>query len=79
MRIGMTASALLTFGIGRLLGRRLMDHLSGSWVHRISRTLAEKGSDRRDVPDASRCAVFHPQCRRWSFAHPDEGLFLVRC
>ena len=41
--IGMTASALLTFGIGRLLGRRLMDHLSGSWVHRISRTLAKKG------------------------------------
>jgi phosphatidylserine/phosphatidylglycerophosphate/cardiolipin synthase-like enzyme/uncharacterized membrane protein YdjX (TVP38/TMEM64 family) len=40
---GMTASALLTFGIGRLLGRRLMDHLSGSWVHRISRTLAKKG------------------------------------
>jgi phospholipase D1/2 len=41
--IGMTASALLTFGIGRILGRRLMDHLSGSWVHRISRTLAKKG------------------------------------
>jgi phospholipase D1/2 len=41
--IGMTASALLTFGIGRLLGRRLMDHLSGSWVERISRTLAKKG------------------------------------
>jgi uncharacterized membrane protein YdjX (TVP38/TMEM64 family) len=41
--IGMTASALLTFGIGRVLGRRLMDHLSGSWVHRISRTLAKKG------------------------------------
>jgi phosphatidylserine/phosphatidylglycerophosphate/cardiolipin synthase-like enzyme/uncharacterized membrane protein YdjX (TVP38/TMEM64 family) len=41
--IGMTASALLTFGIGRLLGRRLIDHLSGSWVHRISRTLARKG------------------------------------
>ena len=40
---GMTASALLTFGIGRLLGRRLMDHLSGSWVHRTSRTLAAKG------------------------------------
>jgi phospholipase D1/2 len=41
--LGMTASALLTFGIGRLLGRRLIDHLSGSWVHRISRTLAAKG------------------------------------
>lgn len=41
--IGMTASALLTFGIGRLLGRRLIDHLSGSWVHRISHTLARKG------------------------------------
>ncbi|HET8722273.1 MAG TPA: VTT domain-containing protein, partial [Nitrospira sp.] len=41
--IGMTASALLTFGIGRVLGRRLIDHLSGSWVHRVSRTLAKKG------------------------------------
>src|SRR4030095_11276132 len=41
--IGTTARALLTFGIGRLLGRRLMDHLSGSWVHRVSRTLAKKG------------------------------------
>jgi uncharacterized membrane protein YdjX (TVP38/TMEM64 family) len=41
--LGMTASALLTFGVGRLLGRRLMDHLSGSWVHRISRALASKG------------------------------------
>ena len=41
--IGMTASALLTFGVGRLLGRRLMDHLSGSWVHRTSRMLAAKG------------------------------------
>ena len=41
--IGMTASAMVTFGIGHLLGRRLMDHLSGSWVHRISRSLAKKG------------------------------------
>jgi phospholipase D1/2 len=41
--VGMTASALLTFAIGRLLGRRLMNHLSGSWVHRTSRTLAAKG------------------------------------
>jgi phospholipase D1/2 len=41
--IGMTASALMTFGIGRLVGRRLVDYLSGSRVHRISRTLATKG------------------------------------
>lgn len=41
--VGMTASALLTFGIGRLLGRRLIDHLSGTWVHRTSRSLANKG------------------------------------
>jgi uncharacterized membrane protein YdjX (TVP38/TMEM64 family) len=41
--IGMTASAMVTFGIGHLLGRRLMDHLSGSWVHRISKSLAKKG------------------------------------
>jgi phosphatidylserine/phosphatidylglycerophosphate/cardiolipin synthase-like enzyme/uncharacterized membrane protein YdjX (TVP38/TMEM64 family) len=41
--IGMTASALLTFGIGRVLGRRLLDYLPGSRVHRISRTLAAKG------------------------------------
>ena len=41
--IGMTLSALLTFGIGRLLGRRLMDHLSGSRVYRVSRALAAKG------------------------------------
>jgi uncharacterized membrane protein YdjX (TVP38/TMEM64 family) len=41
--IGMTLSALLTFGIGRLLGRKLMDHLSGSRVYRVSRALAAKG------------------------------------
>jgi uncharacterized membrane protein YdjX (TVP38/TMEM64 family) len=40
---GMTASAMLTFWLGRLLGRRLMDYLSGSRVHRISRALAAKG------------------------------------
>jgi phospholipase D1/2 len=41
--IGMTLSALLTFGIGRVLGRKLMDHLSGSRVYRVSRALAAKG------------------------------------
>lgn len=41
--IGMTLSALVTFGIGRLLGRTLMDHLSGSRVYRVSRALAAKG------------------------------------
>jgi phospholipase D1/2 len=41
--IGMTLSALLTFLIGRLLGRKLMDHLSGSRVYRVSRAFAAKG------------------------------------
>ena len=41
--IGMTASAMLTFWIGRLLGRRVVDYLPGSRVHRISRALAAKG------------------------------------
>src|SRR5262249_53875190 len=41
--VGMTLSAMLTFGIGRLLGRRLMDHLSGSRVYRVSRALASRG------------------------------------
>ncbi|HEX8751437.1 MAG TPA: VTT domain-containing protein [Nitrospira sp.] len=41
--IGMTLSALLTFVLGRLLGRKLMDHLSGSRVYRVSRAFAAKG------------------------------------
>jgi phospholipase D1/2 len=41
--IGMTMSAMLTFWIGRLLGRRLMDRLSGSRVHGASRAVASKG------------------------------------
>ncbi|HEU4684519.1 MAG TPA: VTT domain-containing protein [Nitrospira sp.] len=41
--IGMTSSAMLTFGVGRLLGRRLMDRLSGSRVYRVSRVLASRG------------------------------------
>jgi uncharacterized membrane protein YdjX (TVP38/TMEM64 family) len=41
--IGMTSSALLTFGVGRLLGRKLIDHLSGSRLYRVSRGLAAKG------------------------------------
>jgi phospholipase D1/2 len=40
---GMTLSALMTFWIGRLLGRRLMDRLSGSRVHHVSLALASKG------------------------------------
>lgn len=40
---GMTLSAVVTFGIGRLLGRTLMDHLSGSRLYRVSRALAAKG------------------------------------
>jgi phospholipase D1/2 len=41
--IGMTVSAMVTFGIGRLLGRRLIDRLSGSRLHHISQTLGSKG------------------------------------
>jgi phosphatidylserine/phosphatidylglycerophosphate/cardiolipin synthase-like enzyme/uncharacterized membrane protein YdjX (TVP38/TMEM64 family) len=41
--IGMTSSAMLTFGVGRLLGRRLMERLSGSGVYRVSRALASRG------------------------------------
>jgi len=41
--IGMTLSAVLTFVIGRLLGRKLMDHLSGSSVYRVSRAFAARG------------------------------------
>jgi phospholipase D1/2 len=41
--IGMTVSALLTFWIGRLLGRRLMDRLAGTRLHHVSRMLASKG------------------------------------
>jgi len=41
--IGMTLSAVVTFGIGRLLGRTLMDHLSGSKLYQVSRALAAKG------------------------------------
>ncbi len=41
--IGMTVSALLTFWVGRLLGRRLMDRLAGSRLHHVSRLLASKG------------------------------------
>jgi uncharacterized membrane protein YdjX (TVP38/TMEM64 family) len=39
----MTASAMVTFWIGRLLGRRVVDYLPGSRVHRISHALAAKG------------------------------------
>jgi len=39
----MTLSAVLTFVIGRLLGRKLMDHLSGSSVYRVSRAFAARG------------------------------------
>ena len=41
--IGMTLSAVLTFVIGRLLGRKLIDHLSGSRVYRVSRAFAARG------------------------------------
>ncbi len=41
--LGMTASAMCTFWIGRLLGHRLIDRLAGSRVYHVSRTLASKG------------------------------------
>lgn len=40
--IGMTSSAILTFGIGRLLGRRIVERIS-SRLHRVSLRLAENG------------------------------------
>jgi phospholipase D1/2 len=41
--VGMTLSALLTFWIGRLFGRRLMDRFAGSRIDHVSRALASKG------------------------------------
>jgi uncharacterized membrane protein YdjX (TVP38/TMEM64 family) len=40
--IGMTLSALLTFFLGRLMGRQIIERWSRR-VHRLSRRLAEKG------------------------------------
>jgi uncharacterized membrane protein YdjX (TVP38/TMEM64 family) len=40
--IGMTSSAILTFVIGRLLGRRILERLSNR-LHRVSLRLAENG------------------------------------
>lgn len=40
--IGMTSSAILTFVIGRLLGRRIIERIS-SRLHRVSLRLAENG------------------------------------
>lgn len=40
--IGMTLSALTTFGLGRLMGRQLVERWS-SRLHRLSRNLAAKG------------------------------------
>ena len=41
--LGMTASALLTFWIGKLLGRPSIQRLTGSRLHQLSRRLAQKG------------------------------------
>ena len=41
--IGMTASALVTFGIGHLLGRHSIQRLAGSRLNHLSRRLAQKG------------------------------------
>jgi phospholipase D1/2 len=40
--IGMTLSAMVTFGIGRLVGRQLVERCSDR-LHRLSRNLATKG------------------------------------
>jgi uncharacterized membrane protein YdjX (TVP38/TMEM64 family) len=40
--IGMTLSALVTFGLGRLMGRQLVEHWSAR-LYRLSRNLASKG------------------------------------
>jgi phosphatidylserine/phosphatidylglycerophosphate/cardiolipin synthase-like enzyme/uncharacterized membrane protein YdjX (TVP38/TMEM64 family) len=40
--IGMTLSALVTFGLGRLMGRQLVEHWSPR-LYRLSRNLASKG------------------------------------
>ncbi|ALA59007.1 VTT domain-containing protein [Nitrospira moscoviensis] len=41
--LGMTASALLTFGLGRVVGRGLVDRLAGVRLERINRLLKSKG------------------------------------
>jgi uncharacterized membrane protein YdjX (TVP38/TMEM64 family) len=41
--LGMTASAALTFGIGRAVGRSIIDRLPGTRLHHVSRLLASKG------------------------------------
>jgi len=41
--VGMTASALLLFGLGHLLGRRTVQRLSGSRLNTLSRRLAQRG------------------------------------
>lgn len=41
--VGMTASAWLTFGLGRLFGRSLVDRLSGRRLQQVNRMLQSKG------------------------------------
>jgi uncharacterized membrane protein YdjX (TVP38/TMEM64 family) len=41
--LGMTASALATFGVGHLAGHETIERLSGSRVNKISRHLARRG------------------------------------
>jgi uncharacterized membrane protein YdjX (TVP38/TMEM64 family) len=41
--IGMTLSALLTFGLGHLLGHETVRRLAGSRLNKISRRLAQRG------------------------------------
>lgn len=41
--LGMTVSALLTFAIGRVSGRAIVDRLAGTRLHDVSRLLGSKG------------------------------------
>lgn len=41
--IGMTLSALVTYGLGRLVGRDMVKHLAGRRLNRLSLRLAQKG------------------------------------
>lgn len=41
--LGAELSALVTYGLGKWLGRDTLERLSGRWVHRVSRRLARQG------------------------------------
>lgn len=41
--LGMTLSAVLTYGLGHVLGHHLVERLAGSRLHKLSRRLAQRG------------------------------------